>query len=215
MKKTSMAAVLAGIVMMTALAGGCQPKSSSTDDNNSPTIQPSLSTRNPFTDASGDYKTQEPNAGYVGKTNDNGEKLCIAEFARATYDASIKSPAYFFVDNLEDFQELITSKGITLESSSKKGGIYNEEFFSTHTVIMVALPYSSGSTKSVLKAVDLDDGTVKIYITSDLYKVGTTDMATFYGIISLDNSVFGEAVGFEVYLNNSLINENGSSSTEK
>lgn len=214
MKKTTIAAGLAAIVILTAFAGGCTPKTPSPDDNTPIPVNPELSTGDPSSDKANAIVTFNPNAGVVGETNENGEQMIVSEFLRATYDSSITNPVYFFVDSYEDFQAHVESKGITLESNSKKG-VYDEDFFSSHTVIMVALPYSSGSTTTTLETAELVDGTVKIQIASNSNNIGTADMATFYGIISIHNSILGEASGFEIHLNNQLVSEAGSVGTDK
>lgn len=149
--------------------------------------------------------TQTLAGNYADHINEAGIKSCDADFVRVEYDASLKNPCYYIAEKPDDFIKQIT--GRLSESASHRLDIdkYGESYFEKFSVIVLRIPASSGSLRFSLSRVSVKDNVISVYVNTIRPEMGTTDMATFAGLISLYKTDFKEDSTIEVYLNNTLL----------
>lgn len=85
----------------------------------------------------------------------------------------------------EPLTAIVTSVGELNEFLSKYPGktnirIYDEEFFKTNALVVMISTFTSGSVSQKVVEVDASDaGEMKVYITTKIPEIGTTDMAAW------------------------------------
>lgn len=206
MKKTITAIILTLCFAAAVPFAGCAKTDTTKKPENSPSVNTPIETPSPI--------TQSLAGNYVGHINAAGIKSCDADFARTEYDADLKTPYYYIAAHPDDIIKQALTSMSTNASHKQELGKYDESYFEKYTVIVLRIPANSGSTILDLSKVTVKDGKLSIYVNSSKPTIGTADMATFTGLISLYKGDFKDNMPIEVYFNDTLISAGSNSDAE-
>lgn len=183
MKRILFSVALATAIAASALFAGCSPESASPTPppQTQTTQEPAETTKTPILS----LNTALPPMDSI--PTPAGDAQLSAEFDSFRINHT-GDTYYSLVTGYENFTAMIEGKIYDQEQRDLLSAKYDEEFFSTHMLIVVEVEYGSGSISTKLAGADLSDGKVNIRLESSKPEVGTCDMAQWLLIIALDSS---------------------------
>ncbi|MBR5949669.1 MAG: hypothetical protein IKZ82_13645 [Clostridia bacterium] len=124
-------------------------------------------------------------------------------FIRIPYTETVNSMTPYVINSTEKLREMLTensgSNAMSKTSLDDYLKQYDEEFFKSNYILVFNLTFSSGSVIPKVKSVKLENGTVTVVTEGTMEgDVGTSDMASYMCLLSLDNKKFPEASTFNV-----------------
>lgn len=106
-----------------------------------------------------------------------------------TYLENVRFPHVLVIKSTEELDEAMKLGSGIEDGSADPKTLYDEAFFASKYLIVVALQASSGSARYEVSSVNRqEDGSVRVCVDVQMPQIGTCDMALWYILLELDRS---------------------------